>query len=405
MFKWFGFWNKILNFRLMADEDGGGEPLDAGSMSPDEMMSLQHSAKEQPPEIPAEGDGTPAEGEEGKAEGNAKPAEGSETESGQGQAEKSGDVAKPDDKAPTDWTDEDKAYLKSKNWDLPFAQKNVYDSYREAEKNITQAHQTIAQGNGTMAEIANIMHTGDVKALQQLAEGMGATLPIDARTADDRIKEFQDNYDTALNAIDPVFKRMNQLFQQNAENPAAQDAITAIWKSLDGQLVGMQNTAKDAIGKIEQKKLIRDETRSALGISKTSNNLYEKRSANAETNYAELRKHDPKADEAIDAVKEIFVGTKENKSAAEAAGVFMNQLFGHNYPLAQQMVQIGHALNVQKSLNDGSLEKAMIDKYKAEGGEGGKGLPPGQSHVQGKTRELTSYQKATLAAVAQAGGG
>jgi len=380
-----------------SSDDGLGVFASAESMM-DANISFINDNKEQSPDTDSSGNDEAGEGkdtvlDDTAATGDSKDGEDSENTEKQDQETTADDKengSESEEKASKETWSEDhqKVLEKFDNKDLPFTEKNqkMVESYMDSEKRLTQSAQEVSDKNGMMAHMAKALQSGDVQTLQDLAKTMGSELPIETRTDEDRIKEIEGEYNRSFDAVAPVRDNIQKSVQQILANPdsftVAQLAqhMEKLGEALDSGLLNMQNDATSKKSEIEQRKLIDARVSKIAGISPDKlNNPYENWSKRAENTFTTLRKVDPKADEAFDALKEIM----GEKSSFEAAGIPMAKLFGFSEHLAQDAFRMGKGLALLKEFESGALKESLYKQWQKEADGSDTPPPRGSGDVLG----------------------
>lgn len=338
-------------------------------MSPEEAWFASSSEPITNTEQPETTEESKPTGEEESKEEGSNTTE-SKPEDQEGTAEGEAVAAKPEETASTDkWSEEDQKYLESKGWDITRSEQmdKILNSYKEAEKRITDSSQTISTNNARMAHIARMVQSGDMEGFQELAKTMGTELPIDTRTPDDKIKEYEETYNGVYDNFNPLIEQLAQQAQRlkgSGESLSAQDVsnfLSETVQAFDGKLNTLQGKYKGNIDEIRQSQTIQKEVKNRLGLPEKSS-YYDELSKNAENAFTDLRKGNDHADKYLEKATEIF----GKDSAFEAAGINVAKVFGFSPETANKAMQIGEALFVLDQLKSGELKKEMYDGFQKE---------------------------------------
>ena len=323
------------------------------------------------------------------------------SEDQEGTAKGEGVATKPEETASKDkWSAEDLEYLKAKGWEIDRNDQaeKILNSYKEAEKRITDSSKTISTNNARMAHIAHMIQTGDVGSIQELAKTMGTELPIDTRTPDDKVKEYEDTYNGVYESFNPVIEQLAQQAQRlkgSGESLSAQDVsnfLNETVQAFDGKLNTLQGQYKGNIDEIRRTQSIQKEVKSRMGLpEKTS--YYDELSRNAENAFTDLRKGNEHADKYLEKATEMF----GKNSAFEAAGINVAKIFGFSPETADKAMQIGEALYVLDQLKSGELQKEMYDGFQKEQQNMVRSTPAGGNpNLAQGSRELSAWDRERL---------
>jgi hypothetical protein len=344
-------------------------------LSESELMEANFSPtkKEQPPQ------------EEENTSGDSEAKANAKDETGEGSEEKSNpeDLEQPPtsdskqleegEKAPENkWSEEQRKWMESKGYsDIPFSDSvlKMLQSSQEAEKRTTDLSKEVSNLNSRFRTIHDIIVSGDMTELGELAKHIGADLNFDTRTNDDRIKEITDNYNNVAETFDPLFDRLKQVYNQavGAGDSERAQLIKSVSDAVNSSLNSLYSSSKEQIDDLKMKSAIDNGVSRKLGIDPKSgkrSSWYSNLSENAKNAFTELRKLDPKADDFIKEI-ETLMGPE---SAFEGAGWTVAKQFGQSPQLAQAGFKIGKALNLLRQFESGDLEKGFMEKFKKEYG-------------------------------------
>ncbi len=272
----------------------------------------------------------------------------------------------------------------------------------EGKRRITELSQSNSNAISQLAEFSNILQSGDVEAIVEIAKSMGGELNIDVRKPEDRLQEIAGNFDSTFNALSPVASDVLAYAQQvQAQNPEMAQVLNKVVEMFNGAILGLRGTAKGQMDEIQRKQDIRKEIASLTGqpSGSKSKSWYESLSKNAENAFTTLRQLDgAESDQYINKAKELF----GEKSAFAAAGMPLAKAFGHNPQLASQVYKIGKAMHLLDN-----FEKVKTDLYTSWKKEHEQQIsaPPrgGQARPQSAPLQGSNVNQAQAAHLAQTG--
>jgi len=394
----------------LQNEPGETESLDNGSQdqietfsearSPEEMMSA--FIKSRDTGQPTEKEGEASTDSDPESEDGPDTNKKKDTEDEAITAKGEGVATKPEEKAAKGkWSEEDLKYFESKGWDPNDSESfvsNLNKSYRDAEKRIQESGETIGTLNSRLGSIANMLLAGDVQGIQEIAKHLGAELPIETRTHEDRLREHEEAAQEIQGSFEPLIqdiaKQAKNLFNQPGELSAAEvgNFLNEITEALRGNVSRLSSKHVNNINEIKQNILLDKKVNSRMGLPEKAS-YYDTLAAEAKNRFTDIRNADKNADEYLTKAQELF----GPGSAFEAAGINVAKVFGFSQDTALQAVKIGKGLAALEKIESGELKKQHYEQFQKE--QAGRiGHVPSGANQLGKNEpeKLSPFDKARL---------